>query len=85
MKESSFSTMGGGNGKLTPKEMMEMTMNMKIQAKVLNRSAINADKESAREKLKVKTVNPPSCDLLHLTALPCRPWRRVRTTVKVLA
>merc|ERR1711977_288286 len=48
--------MGGSGGKLTPKEMMEMTMNMKIQSKMLSRSAIKADKESAREKLKVKTA-----------------------------
>merc|ERR1712159_440491 len=56
MGNQSWRIMGGGNGKLTPKEMMEMTMNMKIQAKMLNRSAIKADKESAREKLKVKTA-----------------------------
>merc|ERR1711977_762481 len=48
--------MGGSGGKLTPKEMMKMTMNMKIQSKMLNRSAIKADKESAREKLKVKSA-----------------------------
>merc|ERR1711871_475172 len=31
-------------------------MNMKIQSKMLNRSAVKADKESAKEKLKVKTA-----------------------------
>merc|ERR1711966_123213 len=36
--------------------MMEMTMNMKIQGKMLNRSAIKADKDSAKEKLKVKAA-----------------------------
>merc|ERR1712166_118957 len=49
-------TMGGKPGKLTPKEMMEMTMNMKIQSKMLNRSAVKADKESTKEKMKVKTA-----------------------------
>jgi len=33
-----------------------MTMNMKIQGKMLNRSAIKADKESTKEKLKVKSA-----------------------------
>merc|ERR1711988_277331 len=43
-----------GNAQLTPKEMMEMTMQMKIQSKMLNRSATRCDKESGKEKLKVR-------------------------------
>merc|ERR1711865_264270 len=48
--------MGGSSGKLTPKEMGEMTMNMKIQSRMMNKSAAKCDKNSEKEKLKVKSA-----------------------------
>merc|ERR1740130_2383156 len=48
--------MGGGQGKLTPKEMQEMTMNMKIQSRMMNKSAARCDKTSGKEKMKVKAA-----------------------------
>eukprot|EP00658_Telonema_sp_P-2_P042649 TRINITY_DN30640_c0_g1_i1.p1 TRINITY_DN30640_c0_g1~~TRINITY_DN30640_c0_g1_i1.p1 ORF type:complete len:210 (-),score=71.94 TRINITY_DN30640_c0_g1_i1:163-792(-) len=46
--------MGTGGSKLSPKDMMEMQINMRIQAKMLHKSALKAEKQAEKEKQKIK-------------------------------
>merc|ERR1711966_35962 len=69
-------TMGAGNRKPTHDQMQEMVFSMKLQSRELQRQAVKSEKESKKEKAKIKKAveqgNKDGARLFAENAIRCK-------------